>query len=345
MPTIKDVAERAGVSIATVSYVLNNSAPISVETRERVLRAARELDYRPNIRARNFQAKESRIIGYQWYVTPSGEINPIMDRFLYGLTTAADAHGYHLILFNARPEHVPQAYEDLIRSGRVDGFVLANTDYKDERVRYLIHAGFPFVAFGRAYEAWDFAWVDVDGEAGIRQVMAHLLSNEHRRIAVLGWPTRSLTGDNRIQGYLGAMQEAGLKVDPDWIVRGEEAVRTGYEAAAHLMALPPRRRPTAVVAISDTLATGVLNYCSAHGIQVGRDLAVTGFDDSPRVEYYAPPLSSVRQPVGEVGALAFDLLLRQFVGEGPGHEPPERHQYLLQPQLIIRASSDFVCSN
>ncbi|MCZ7545885.1 MAG: LacI family DNA-binding transcriptional regulator [Anaerolineae bacterium] len=343
MATIKDVAERAGVSIATVSYVLNNSAPISEETRQRVLKAVRELDYHPSIRGRNLQAGESRIIGYQWYVMPTGEINPLMDRFLYGVTSAADAHGYHVILFNVRPGDVTRAYEDLIRSGRVDGFVLANTDHEDERVRYLIDAGFPFVSFGRAHPDWDFAWVDVDGEAGIRQVMAHLLDNGHRRIAALGWPVRSLAGDSRMQGYFGMMREAGLEVLPAWVVRGIDQVKTGYHAAAGWTALPRAQRPSAIVAMSDNLATGVLNYCSASGIQVGRELAVVGFDDVPQAEYFSPPLSSVRQPVGEIGAVIFDMLLAQLSGAGgPGREPCARYQRLLQPRLVVRASSDFM---
>lgn len=340
MTTIKDVAKRAGVSIATVSYVLNDSGPVGEETRHRVLKAIKALDYRPSIRGRNLQAQESRIIGYQWFLTPGGEINPILDRFLYGLAYMADKHNYHLMLFIAEDDRVADVQEDLIRSGRVDGFVLANTQQDDKRIHHLMGIDFPFVSFGRANPEWDFVWVDIDGEAGLRQVMTHLLANGHHRIATVCWPRESLAGDSRVAGYLGAMQDAGLEVDRDWIFRGLDQVKTGFEAAEQFITLPSARRPTAIVAASDLLATGVLNYFSASDIRVGRDIAVVGFDNLSMNEYLSPPLSSVHQPIDRVAELVFDLLLQRLNGTVLS----DGHQLLLTPELVVRASSDFICA-
>lgn len=338
MPTIKDVAERAGVSIATVSHVLNNSAPVRESTRRRVLRAIQELGYRPSVRGRNLQAQESRIIGYQWYESPDLNMNPVLDRFLYGVSQKAKRQGYYLILFNTdRDSDVTHTYEDLIHTDRVDGFVLANTDQDDRRIRYLLDVGFPFASFGRSNPEWDFPWVDVDGESGVRQVMAHLRRNGHRRIAAICWPQGSLAGDARMKGYFESMREAGLEIDPAWVVRGLNLVRTGFEAVSRWLALPLGRRPTAVVAASDVLAIGVMSGYNAAGIQVGREVAVVGFDDAPTAEFLSPPLSSVRQPVDQIGEMVFDMLLREIRGDRSG-----ARQVLLQPQLIVRASSDFM---
>jgi DNA-binding LacI/PurR family transcriptional regulator len=340
MPTIKDVAERAGVSIATVSHVINNSAPVREATRRRVMRAIQELRYRPSVRGRNLQAQESRIIGYQWYESPDLNMNPVLDRFLYGVSQKAKRQGYYLILFNTdRDADVIHTYEDLIHTDRVDGFVLANTDQDDRRIRYLLDVGFPFASFGRSNPEWDFPWVDVDGESGVRQVMAHLRRNGHRRIAAICWPRGSLAGDARMKGYFESMREAGLEIDPAWVVRGMNLVRTGFEAVSHWLALPPGRRPTAVVAASDVLAIGVMSGYNAAGIRVGREVAVVGFDDAPTAAFLSPPLSSVRQPVDQIGEMVFDMLLRAIRGERSGAQ-----QVLLQPQLIVRASSDFVFS-
>ncbi len=140
-----------------------------------------------------------------------------------------------------------------------------------------------------------------------------------------------------MKGYFESMREAGLEIDPAWVARGLNLVRTGFEAVSRWLALPLGRRPTAVVAASDVLAIGVMSGYNAAGIQVGREVAVVGFDDAPTAEFLSPPLSSVRQPVDQIGEMVFDMLLREIRGDRSG-----ARQVLLQPQLIVRASSDFM---
>jgi DNA-binding LacI/PurR family transcriptional regulator len=192
------------------------------------------------------------------------------------------------------------------------------------------------VAFGRADDAWKFAWVDVDGVNGMEQVVQHLTANRHSRIGLITWPAGSKAGSHREAGYSNGLAAVGLERDPEWVVRGENTVQTGAEGMRKLMALPVDRRPTAVACVSDTIAIGAMGAAAVEGFVVGRDLAVTGYDDSSMAQFLHPPLTSIRQPIGEVGSEIVRLLLDQLArraGHGRGT--------LLKPRLVIRDSSDF----
>jgi len=333
--TIRDVARRAGTSTATVSYVLNDSRPVGAETRARVLRAVEELGYRPSVIARGLQARESRMIGYSWRPVPPDQFNPILEKFIHSMAEAAARHDYHVLTFPyPQPQDEVEVYREMIESGRVDGFIVPNTNLNDRRIRYLLDVDFPFVAFGRANPDWDFPWVDVDGADGVHQAVTHLLELGHRRIACLAWPEGSLTGQHRLQGYLDGMADAGLTVDPAWIMRIEYNYHNAYQAMQTWLALPPDRRPTAVVALSDLMAIGVMNAAAAAGLEVGRDLAVAGFDDAPITGYLRPPLTSLRQPITQVGELVVTMLIDLVHGR-----ELDPAQILLSPRLIVRDST------
>jgi len=333
--TIRDVARRAKTSTATVSYVLNNSRPVGAETRARVLRAVEELGYRPSVIARGLQARKSRMIGYSWRPMPPDQFNPILEKFIHSMAEAAARHDYHVLTFPyPQPQDEVEVYREMIESGRVDGFIVPNTNLNDRRIRYLLDVDFPFVAFGRANPDWDFPWVDVDGADGVHQAVTHLLELGHRRIACLAWPEGSLTGQHRLQGYLDGMADAGLTVDPAWIMRIEYNYHNAYQAMQTWLALPPDRRPTAVVALSDLMAIGVMNAAAAAGLEVGRDLAVAGFDDAPITGYLRPPLTSLRQPITQVGELVVTMLIDLVHGR-----ELDPAQILLSPRLIVRDST------
>ena len=334
-PTIRNVAKAAGVSIATVSYVLNDSRPVGEETRQRVLRAATSLGYRANVTARNLQASKTRLFGYTWRPSPPDQFNPILDRFLQAMAEAAARHGYRILTFpTITLEEELATYEEMVLIGQVDGFVLSNTNQDDPRVRSLLDSGFPFVAFGRANPDWDFPWVDVDGTAGVRQATEHLIQRGHRRIACLAWTEESLTGQFRLQGYRTAMADAGLPVDPRWTERIENTHANAYAGARQFLSLPADIRPTAVIALTDLMAIGVINAAWDAGLEPGRDLAVVGFDDAPIARFLRPPLTTLSQPIAEVGerlvTTLVDICNERFL--------KERH-VLLQPELIVRASS------
>lgn len=334
MPTIKDVAREAGVTSATVSYVLNNTGRVSEATRERVLAVAHKLNYRPSVTAQNLRAGQSRIIGYAWFLELPGEWTPIMQQFFYTMSLAAERAGYHVLTFIADPQDPISSYLQLADTGRVDGFVLAHTNWDDPRIRRLMDLHIPFAAFGRANEEWDFPHVDVDGTYGMRQVTNHLLARGHERIGMITWRQPSLTGDYRCLGYLQALEEAGIKKEECWLVNVENNAGAGYQAAQQLMSLPASIRPTAIACVSDIVAIGAIQFLDQAGYCVGKDIAITGFDDTPTSAYLTPPLTSVHQPLDQVGEQVVGLLLDNLRGV-----PFAQCSNLLKPSLVIRESS------
>ncbi len=338
-PSMSDVARLAGVSQTTVSFILNDTpgSNIPQDTRERVLAAVRELDYRPNVSARNLRTQSTNLIGYG-FDDPAGVTSqPILDRFLYSAILSLEAAGYHLLTFVAEQRTDTAAYLELYRRGQVAGFVLSNTNDDDPRIARLIEENIPFASFGRSDDAWSFPWVDVDGISGMAQVVEHLTAAGHRRIGLITWPEGSKAGSHREQGYAAALAAAGITPDPAWLHRGENLVQTGAEGMAALLALPAERRPTAVACVSDLIAVGVINTAAAAGLVVGRDVAVTGYDDSAMAQFLHPPLTSVRQPISEVGRTMVRLLLDRL-----SPEPAAPEGILLRPSLIVRPSSGFV---
>jgi LacI family transcriptional regulator len=335
MPTIKDVAKKANVSIATVSYVLNNKTDsISAETRQLVLQAAEEIGYTPNVTARNLRNNQTRLIGYAWHIIPEHQMNPIMDQFTYRLSQAAEDCGYHILTFTHPIQSSKPAYANLINTRRVDGFVLADTDEYDPRIEYLLQKNVPFVCFGRSANADQFSWVDVDGTSGVRMAVAHLVELGHERIAMVGWNDNSLTCHYRIQGYIEGMREFGLAIPEKYIFKGEHSEKTGREAFAIWNQFPESERPTGIIAISDLEAIGVMYEAESHGFEIGKTLSVIGFDDMPMSNYLRPALTTLRQPIREVAQELFGMLLDLL--QNPKIKP---HSRLMLPELIKRAST------
>lgn len=334
--TLKDVAAKAGVSYQTVSKVLNKQSSVTPETEARIWQAVEALNYRPNVSARNLRTQSSNLIGYAWRQATDNNPRPIVDQFLYYAALKFEEQGYHLLTFlvGADEELDVTPYQDLYGRRQVEGFILADTTQNDARIAYLIEQGIPFTSFGQANDAWDFCWVDVDGRQGLKIVVDHLLQQGHRRIALLSWPAGSRAGGHREEGYKRGLRTAGIEIDPEWIIRGNNSVQTGAMGLARLMARPAGRRPTAVACVSDQIAIGAVNAATAAGLAVGRDVAVTGYDDMPMAEFLHPPLTSVRQPIPKVGHYVVELLLKQINGEAVA-----RKGILLKPELVIRASS------
>jgi DNA-binding LacI/PurR family transcriptional regulator len=333
MPTIKDVAREAGVSIATVSYVLNNKADtVSEETRRLVWEAVERIGYTPNITARNLRASQSRLIGYAWHEVPRDQVNPVLDRFTYFLAQYAEAAGYHILTFTY-PTHDPlPVYDELIRTRRVDGFVVSGTRLDDPRIAYLIEKEVPFVSFGRSNPDWPFAWVDTDGAAGMRLAVAHTLVLGHERVAFLGWAPPSLAGEHRETGYREALAQAGYAPGPVW--HGENSEQAGRDALRIWLDMPAPQRPTAVITVSDLMAIGLLNEAEHHGVEIGRELSVIGFDDAPASQYLRPALTTLRQPITEIAQAVIALLEAQL---NKTMDAPEHR--LFAPQLIVRKSA------
>ncbi len=333
--TLKQVAALAGVSYQTVSKVLNRKVQVSKETEARIFKAADELGYRPNQIARNMRLQRSYMIGYSWERTSPDQVNHILDQFLTSMVEESQAAGYHVLPFPFRQgeAHV-QDYHELINSGRVDGFILSSINYNDPRISYLLQRDFPFVAFGHSNPELDFCYVDVDGADGIHQAVEYLLNAGHRRIAMIAWPEDSRVGNERLAGYLAAMQAAQIKIHPQWIQRGQGDFEFGRTACQALISLEPQVRPTAMVCLNDTQAIGAIHALRERDLQAGKDIAIIGFDDAPMTQFLLPALSTIRQPIRLAGRKCIEMLVSLM----DGNEPEERH-VLLKPKLIIRASA------
>ncbi len=326
-----DVADFAGVGKGTVSYALNGSELIKPATRQKVVEAAEALGYRANTMARNLRTNRTGIVGYSWHVhdDPS-RMNNLLDEFIYRVTLAAEEKHYHLLTFIQPQEDAERVYDELISTNRVDGFILSDVTYDDQRLKRLVALKAPFVAFGGMYlQDPPSAYVDVDGKKGIEMVIQHLLSLGHERIGLINWHPGVLIGDTRSAGYHDAMQNAGIQVEPDWVAYTPNILRSASEATAHL--ITAKHPPTAIVCTNDVMAFGAKACLDEMGY---RDIALTGYDDDPTAQFLG--ITSVRQPIDAVAKTLFDILLGEIK-----HEPRPQRQIAFDPELIVRSSTAF----
>lgn len=328
-PTIETVAARAHVSRQTVSNVLNAPEKVLPETRERVLAAIRETGYRPHVAARELRTGRSQVIALRLPPLTDGINGLVLDRFLHAVTEAAETHDHRVMLFTARDDADEIAhYETVLRTARPDAFLLASTHRGDRRTRWLAEHSVPFATFGRPWDSDSptHPWVDVDGRAGTRLAVEHLLALGHERIAYLGWPRGSDVGEDRRAGWLEAMTQGAPQVALDPLhLEVEDGVREGVQAAARLL---DSASPTGLVCASDSLALGAAETVRRRGATV----SVVGFDDTPVAA--ATGLTSVAQPLAEAARRAVELVLTRLAGD----ESPEPH-VLLRPELVVREST------
>lgn len=325
-PTVEDVARAAGVSRQTVSNVLNSPEIVRPDTRERVLRAIAELGYRRHAAARMLRTRRSSTIGIHLDPYAGGISGVVLDRFVHALTEHASARGMRMLVYPARTaaEEI-ERLGDLADGGEVDAVVLTGTHLSDPRAAWLRTRGLPFVSFGRPWgEPEDaFLWVDVDGAAGTRAATEHALASGATRVAFLGWPPGSGTGDERERGWREALADRGLR-GPRFTV--EEGVASARAAMQQLLTQTP---VDAIICVSDATAVG------AHlaAIEAGMPhLSIIGFDNTPVVE--AMGLSSVEQLPERAAVGALDLLMGPV---GDVVAPREHGHVLVEPRLVVRS--------
>jgi len=332
--TLKDIAKVTNISYQTVSKVINGNVRISLEKEKLIWEAVRELDYQPNQIARSLRSGKTQIIGYTWEPSPKGETNTILEDFLQGMINTAKELNYYLMLFPIRGKQDELSnYKSLVRTGRIDAFILSTVESNDQRVSYLQDENIPFVCFGRSESDSKFPYVDVDGKVGMQNVTEHLIENGHRKIAILAWGEDSRVGMDRLSGYLRVMKDNSIKIKPDWIVHTEGCFEAGYRATCQLLDLPKDLKPTAIAALNDPMALGVMNAVKDKGMTVGEDIAVTGFDDSPMTQYLVPSLTTVRQPAWFIGKQVILMLISILDGKSTNTEN------LIEPELVVRGSS------
>ncbi|GAA3794735.1 LacI family DNA-binding transcriptional regulator [Streptomyces chiangmaiensis] len=326
-----EVARAAHVSLQTVSNALNAPERVRADTLARVLAAIDKLGYQPNQVARSLRTRRTRHIGYRLDPDRSDTASVLQDRFLHALTTAAESAGHRVLLFSSGGISAElTCYEDMLRTGSVDGFVLSGIDPGDPRPAWLAERGAAFACFGRPDPDSNYLWVDVDGAAGTQAAVDHLVAAGHREIGFLGWSSTSGPGEQRRRGWLRALQRHGLR--PDHHITALDTLQDGTRAALELLGRAPTI--TAIVAASDTFALGCYAAARSVGREIGRELAVIGVDDSPTASLVTPALTSVRQPLEEVAKEVMSLLVAKLKDQRVQH-----NGIVLAPSLMIRESA------
>ncbi len=331
--TLDDVARLAGVSRATVSRVVNQSARVSPGAQRAVERAIRELGYVPNLAARSLVTRRSDSIGLV-IPEPAGLLwtDPYFALLLRGVTAECSSAGLQLVLLMPQSRADEKRAEAFLTAGHLDGALLVSLHGNDPLPKRLREHGVPVVVGGRPPGGADVSYVDVDNEHGARTAVEHLLAGGRRAIATIGGPLDMPAGIDRLAGYRHARMNAGLPIDHSLEVHGPFTREAGVEGMRALLA----RRPDidAVFAASDLLAAGALQEILRTGRHVPDDVALVGFDDSPLAQTLQPPLTSVRQPIEEMGR----EMTRILIGEIASATAIPR-RVILATELVVRASS------
>ncbi|MBP7998189.1 MAG: LacI family DNA-binding transcriptional regulator [Chloroflexi bacterium] len=332
--TLKNVADKVGISVTTASRALAGYSDVSAETRQRVIAAADELGYRPNLTAQRLQKQRTDTLGFIMPTFGPRFSDPFFSEFIAGIGNEAAAHRYDLMVSAHAPdsEGEHQAYARAARGDWVDGLIIVRTRVDDPRIKRLSQEQCPFVAFGRTECEFDYPYVDEDSQAGMSLLVQHFINLGHRRIAIIIPPVTFMFGRYRLQGYYQTMAANGLPVMPEWVVEGDLTQRGGAEKVEQLLDLKPL--PTAIIAGNDLMAIGAMRTVQQRGLQVGKDIAIGGFDDIPLSAYTTPALTTVHQPIYEIGRQACAMLINII-----NHRPLLEPHILLTPTLIVRESS------
>ena len=331
--TSRDVAKLAGVSQATVSLVLNSvpGARISGHSRDRVIDAARQLDYHPNASARSLVRQKAGVLGL--VLRQHNDFlgaNAFLPRVIAGLTSVTVPAGLRLLIEPIEDVSQPDAYSSLAREAHVDGMILSGVRSDDEQLRGLSESEFPVVLWGRLTGS-DLPFVDVDNVAAAKTAVEHLIALGHRRIGcITNGPPQDTASASRLEGYRIALEARGLEYDPAIVRYGDFEERSGTEAMRELLGTDPR--PSAVFVASDEVALGALKAARAMGLRVPQDIALVGFDDLPISEFVDPALTTMRVPARAIGAQAARMLIELITS---GTTPASM---LLPTELVIRDS-------
>ncbi|HVC79072.1 MAG TPA: LacI family DNA-binding transcriptional regulator [Chloroflexota bacterium] len=336
MPTIKDVARAANLSVTTASRALNNHGDVASSTRALVVQVASDLGYHPNHAARSLQGTFTATIGLVIPRLVHRYVDSFWLEFIGGASAACADAGFDLLLSSGDDLSAEHAhYQRLIRTRRVDGVILCDIRVRDPRLTFLRARAASFVTFGRALGDDQYSWVDVDGATGLRLAVQHLLALGHRRIAFLGTARDYSFSHFRFEGYQDALLAAGIPCDNHLVVQDLVVGADLHAPLAHMLALP--EPPTAIIACADFLAASALSTVRRLGKCVPDDLSLVAFDDTLITQHAEPPLTTLRQDNQAIGSAVAGLLIRQL------REPDRAPEHiLLQPDLIVRRSSSHV---
>ncbi|WP_322816071.1 LacI family DNA-binding transcriptional regulator [Chloroflexus sp.] len=331
--TLDEIARRAGVSRSTASRVLNNHPHVNPAVRERVWQAIRETDYQPNHPARSLASRRSQVIGI---IIPQSIhtlfADPYFPLLIEGIAYVCNAREFSIML-GLVTNTTGNPYRHIGRRGFLDGAIVASAIEDEFLAQWLQQETLPVVSVGHISSHPVIPYVDVDNRHGARMMVDHLLRRGYRRIATITGPMNIVAGRDRYAGYCEGLAAAGLPVQPELVVEGNFSEQSGFAAMQMLLQLDPL--PDAVFAASDMMALGAFKALRAADLVVPRDIALTGFDDIPLAAAMTPALTTVRQPINELGQTAARLLLDHLI---IASSEPTPQRVILPTELIIRES-------
>ena len=325
--TIRDVAREAGVSVATVSRVINDSGPVSEDTRRRIREIASRMRYVPDSAARSLITRRSTTIG----VLLPDLYGEFFSEVIRGIDQTAQRSGYHLLVSGSHNDK--REIEAAIRTmrGRVDGLIVMSPEVDTGALVSNIPASTPVVLLNCLVDD-KFDSVTTDNFGGAHAMVRHLVTLGHRRIAFITGPDRNYDAADRLRGYRAAIRDTGAELDDALECAGDFTEAAGHRAAQEILTLSPRA--TAIFAANDSMAIGALSALREGGIRVPDDMAVAGFDDIPIARYMSPPLTTVHVSISEMGERGVQMLL----GAVDGKNQHQKQQVTLPTTLVIRQS-------
>lgn len=326
--TIKQVARQAGVSVATVSRVLNDKGPVAEETRRRIREVVERLRYVPHGAARSLITNKTNTIG----VLLPDIYGEFFSEIIRGIDLAARGRGYHLLVSSSHGDK--SEIEAVLRAtrGRVDGLIVMSPDVDVQTLQANLPGTLPIVMLNCRGDGASFDSITVDNYTGAFEMVRHLAELGHRRIALVKGPSNNYDARERLRGYRDAVRALSIERSRDLEIEGDFTEEAGHRAGQRIAAIKPR--PTAIFATNDSMAIGVLSALHEAGLVVPREIAVAGFDDIPISRFVSPSLSSVHVTIPELGGRAIERLIHAIEAK---NRHRRRHE-MLPTTLVVRSS-------
>lgn len=331
-PTIRDVAKKLNLSITTVSRALDGYDDVAEKTRQLVIKTARQMDYVPNLAARQLRRQKAETMGFIIPSTSKRFDEAFFTEFIAGLGEELSKQNFDLLVSNATTDDGERnLYHRWVNSHKVDGFILNRVHKHDWRVDYLSQEKIPFVALGKSHDGLNYPCIRIEGAEAYLNLVRHIQENGFSRFAFVGGPKDLIDHIERLQWFKSALKKCGLQVDQTDVVSTDMSSTAGYEATRTLLnrSVPP----DAILCVNDEIAFGALHAAHEQGLTIGRDIAVVGFDGVQDAKYSEPPLTTLDIPVFDIARQLVDMLLKIIAGEAVDSS------VFIRPNLLIRPST------
>ncbi|OGU34595.1 MAG: hypothetical protein A2068_04030 [Ignavibacteria bacterium GWB2_35_6b] len=331
--TIADIAEKAKVSRMTVSRVLSGNGYVARETAEKIKKIMKEMNYHPNLIARSLSSQKSQTIGVLIPKTEKLFLDNYIAQVLSGISDVAQERDYKIMMVPVNQySETKGSYLNFVRSKLFDGIILLKAKIDDPNLQELVESGFPNIVVNYRKNSDNFNFVDSENVKGAELALEYLYKNGNKKIAFVAGSMDETNARDRLQGYKNFLKKHELPYNEDYVINGEFNKETAYAESKKFLKL--KNRPTAVFCSDDYMALGVIEQLKENGLSVPDDIAVMGFDNIEIGEFYRPALTTVKQPMYEIGKSSFEALLSLI-----NNQKKSPIRIMLKTELIIRDSA------